>query len=222
MNTKIKICGIKRPEDIEYVNEGLPDYIGFVFARSKRQIDIDTAKRLKKRLHPDIQAVGVFVNEAAEQAAWLVNEGIIDIVQLHGEENTEYIQILRSLMKRGKIIQAVRVQTAWDIKSAENTSADYLLFDKFSPKAYGGMGETFNWKLIDSVKKPFFLAGGINCENVKKAVALLHPYSIDVSSAVETEGVKDRNKIMDIIKSVRETGFEHLEAGLKTKIKSGL
>lgn len=222
MNTKIKICGIKRPEDIEYVNEGLPDYIGFVLARSKRQIDIDTAKRLKKRLHPDIQAVGVFVNEAAEQAAWLVNEGIIDIVQLHGEENTEYIQILRSLMKRGKIIQAVRVQTARDIKSAENTSADYLLFDKFSPKAYGGMGETFDWKLIDSVKKPFFLAGGINCENVKKAVALLHPYSIDVSSAVETEGVKDRNKIMDIIKSVRETGVEHLEAGLRTKIKSGL
>ncbi|MCI8824748.1 MAG: phosphoribosylanthranilate isomerase [Lachnospiraceae bacterium] len=213
MNTKIKICGIRRFEDIEYVNEGRPEYIGFVFAKSRRQVDIETAKKLKKRLNPDIQAVGVFVNEAAEQAAWLVNEGIIDVVQLHGDENTEYIQILRSLMKRGKIIQAVRVQTAQDVKSAENSSADYLLFDKFSPEAYGGTGETFEWKLIDSVKKPFFLAGGINCENVKKAVALLHPYSIDVSSAVETEGVKDRNKIMDIIKSVRETGFEYHKQG---------
>ena len=207
MNTKIKICGIRRFEDIEYVNEGRPEYIGFVFARSKRQIDAETAKRLKKRLNPDIQAVGVFVNEAAEQAARLVNEGIIDMVQLHGEENEGYIQKLRSFMKRGKIIQEVRVQTAQDIKSAENSSADYLLFDKFSPEAYGGTGETFEWKLIDSVKKPFFLAGGIHCENVKKAITLLHPYSIDVSSAVETEGFKDRDKIINIIKSVRETQF---------------
>ena len=205
MNTKIKICGIRRFEDIEYVNEGRPEYIGFVFARSKRQIDAETAKRLKKRLNPDIQAVGVFVNEAAQQAARLVNEGIIDMVQLHGEENEGYIQKLRSFMKRGKIIQVVRVQTAQDIKSAENSSADYLLFDKFSPEAYGGTGETFEWKLIDSVKKPFFFAFGIHCENVKKAITLLHPYSIDVSSAVETEGFKDRDKIMNIIKSVRET-----------------
>lgn len=204
MNTKIKICGIRRPEDIEYVNEGLPDYIGFVFAKSRRQIDIDTAQKLKKKLHPDIKAVGVFVNEALEQAAWLVNNGIIDLVQLHGEEDEEYIQTLRKLMKRGKIIQAVRVQTAQDIKSAENSSADYLLFDKFSPDAYGGTGESFDWGLIGSVKKPLFLAGGMNCENVEKAVALLHPYAIDVSSAVETKGIKDKNKIIDIIAKVRE------------------
>lgn len=207
MNTKIKICGIRCFEDIEYVNEGRPEYIGFVFARSKRQVDAKTAKSLKKRLNPDIQAVGVFVNEAAEQVAQFINEGIIDIVQLHGEENEGYIQKLRSFMKRGKIIRAVRVLTAQDVTSAEDSKADYLLFDKFSPKAYGGTGETFDWKLIGSVKKPFFLAGGINCENVKKAITLLHPYSIDVSSAVETKGIKDRDKIMDIIKSVRETGF---------------
>lgn len=208
MNTKIKICGIRRQEDIEYVNEGMPDYIGFVFAKSRRQINAETAMNLKKRLHPDIQAVGVFVNEEPERAAWAVNQGIIDIVQLHGDEDREYIQKLRKMMKRGKIIQAVRVLTAQDVKSGNDSSADYLLFDKFSPKAYGGTGESFDWELIDSVKKPFFLAGGIDCENVKKAVSLLHPYAIDVSSAVETEGVKDRNKILDIIKAVRETGFE--------------
>lgn len=208
MNTKIKICGIRRQEDIEYVNEGMPDYIGFVFAKSRRQINAETAMNLKKRLHPDIQAVGVFVNEEPERAAWAVNQGIIDIVQLHGDEDREYIQKLRKMMKWGKIIQAVRVLTAQDVKSGNDSSADYLLFDKFSPKAYGGTGESFDWELIDSVKKPFFLAGGIDCENVKKAVSLLHPYAIDVSSAVETEGVKDRNKILDIIKAVRETGFE--------------
>jgi len=204
MKTKIKICGIRRLEDIEYVNEALPDYIGFVFAESRRQVSIDAAAKLKKRLNPKIQAVGVFVNEALERAAWLVNHGMIDMVQLHGDEDKEYISVLRGLMKRGKIIQAVRVQKAQDIKSAEDSCADYLLFDKFSPDAYGGTGESFDWSLLGSVKKPFFLAGGINCGNVKQAVTLLHPYAVDVSSAAETEGVKDKSKIMDIIARVRE------------------
>lgn len=210
MNTKIKICGIRRLEDIKYVNEGLPDYIGFVFAESRRQVSTDTAVKLKKELNPKIEAVGVFVNEALERAAWLVNNGVIDIIQLHGDEDKEYIQTLRGMMKRGSIIQAVRVRDRQDIKSAEDSCADYLLFDKFSPEAYGGTGESFDWGLLGSVKKPFFLAGGINCGNVEKAVTLLNPYAIDVSSAVETKGVKDRNKIMDIIARVRGRNKERI------------
>lgn len=204
MNTKIKICGLRRPEDIEYVNECLPDYAGFVFAAGRRQVDADTAAKLRERLDSRIQAAGVFVNEDVQRAARLVNEKIIDLIQLHGDEDESYISELRNLLRRGKIIKAVRVRSQQDIQNADKLHADYLLFDKFSADAYGGTGEAFDWSLISSVHKPFFLAGGIEPGNVEEAVARVHPFAIDVSSGVETDGFKDRDKIIEIVSKVRK------------------
>lgn len=203
MNTKIKICGLRRPEDIEYVNECLPDYAGFVFAAGRRQVDADTAAKLRERLDNRIQAAGVFVNEDVQHVAQLVNEKIIDIAQLHGDEDENYISALRNLLRRGKMIKAVRVKTPQDITDADKLHVDYLLFDKFCPDAYGGTGEAFDWGLITSVSKPFFLAGGIGMKNVEEAIARVHPFAIDLSSGVETDGFKDRDKIIDIVNKVR-------------------
>ncbi len=184
---KIKICGLKRLEDIEYVNITKPDYIGFVFAKSKRQIDIETAISLKERLNDDIKAVGVFVNEKIDKILEIENLNIIDVIQLHGDENDEYIKELRSKTKL-EIIKAYR----------DSKYADYSLFDNINP----GSGETFDWKIINS-KKKYFLAGGINSSNIKEALKL-NPYAIDVSSSVETNGVKDFNKIEEIVRIVRD------------------
>lgn len=205
-NTRIKICGLRRPEDIEYVNECLPDYAGFVFADSRRKVSAGDVARLREKLDNRISVVGVFVNEDVQRVAWLVNEGIIDIAQLHGDEDSYYIFQLRYLLKRGKIIKAVRVQSPRDIAAVDKLPADYLLFDKFSPDAYGGTGETFDWSIITDIRKPFFLAGGIRTENVEQALEQVHPYAVDLSSAVETEGYKDRNKMIDIVNKIREIG----------------
>ena len=205
---KIKICGLRRVEDIAYVNQCKPDYIGFVFAGSRRRVTKEQAKELRVLLNPDIMAVGVFVNEAPRIIAELVQEGIIDMVQLHGEEDEEYIKQLKSLIKDAVIIKAVRVAGEEDILRAQELSADYLLFDTFSQTGYGGTGECFDWKLLQNVEKkitkPFFLAGGINCENVEKALAMCSPFGVDVSSAVETNGYKDSEKILAMVNKVRK------------------
>lgn len=204
--TKIKICGIRRREDIDYVNECNPDYIGFVFAtKSKRMVTRAKAEVLRSRLNKEITPAGVFVNEAVEAVAALVNDGIIDIAQLHGDESEEYIGRLRRLMNRGKIIKAVRVSERADILKAVTCSADYLLFDTYVPGEYGGSGKTFDWELLKDVRRLFFLAGGINSGNLERAVASAHPYAIDLSSAVETDGVKDREKILEVVQRLRET-----------------
>lgn len=197
--TKIKICGLRREEDITYANECQPDYIGFIFADSKRKVTKEQAAHLKEMLSPVITAVGVFVNEEVEKVAELVKEGIIDMVQLHGDETNEYIAQLRKLVPGVKIIKAVRVASWEDVRSSENIAADYLLFDTFSTRAYGGTGTTFDWEMIRNVKKPFFLAGGINQENIVRAMSS-NAYAIDVSSAVETDGYKDRQKMQDMMR----------------------
>ncbi len=200
--TKIKICGLTRMQDIEYVNEALPDFIGFVFANSRRKVSIDTAVQLKNLLDCRIKAVGVFVNENLSTIKQLCQSGIIDYVQLHGDEDAEYLRTLSQQISK-PIIKALRVKDLSSIIAAQQLSCDFLLLDTFSDKEYGGTGKTFDWKLAGDVEKPFFLAGGINSCNAKAAIDSSKPYCLDVSSGVETNGVKDRNKIIDIVSLVR-------------------
>ena len=200
--TKIKICGLSRPLDIEFVNEAHPDYIGFVFAKSKRQINREQARQLKTMLNTDIQAVGVFVNEDIDNIIYLCNHNIIDIVQLHGDEDKYYISQLKKSVSK-PIIKAARVKSADDIHAAERLGTEYLLLDAYKEGQYGGSGDAFDWTMISDVKQPYFLAGGIHSENIMDAIMRVNPYAIDVSSGVETDGVKDRTKIIDIITKVR-------------------
>lgn len=199
--TKIKICGLKRECDIDFVNEAKPDYIGFVFADTKRYISPHDAMNLKKRLDKNIKAVGVFVNADILFVSELVNEKIIDVVQLHGDEDDEYIKKLKS-QTDAPIIKAVRVKTADDIISADRGFADFLLLDKYSHGIYGGTGESFDWSMIPKILKPYFIAGGITAENVSLALRY-NPYAVDVSSGVETGGLKDKEKILNLVKKVR-------------------
>lgn len=200
--SKIKICGIKRMPDIEYVNEASPDYIGFVFAKSPRQVNFEVAAELKKNLDHRIKAVGVFVNAPIKEILALVNAGIIDLIQLHGDEDVHYIEQLKDHTSV-PIIKAVRVQNQQDIIDKQELPYEFLLLDTFQKDVYGGSGKTFDWKLIPQLKKPFFLAGGINIENINRAICECHPYCLDVSSSVETDGVKDREKIIEIITKAR-------------------
>lgn len=215
--TKIKICGLRRKEDIAYVNECLPDYVGFVFAPGKRTVTKETAGSLRKLLAPSIVPVGVFVNEKIEVIVRLVQEGIIDAVQLHGDEDAAYIRRLSEAISQAKngsckadkgmtawhpIIKAVRVASPKDVQDCETIPADYLLFDARTKDEYGGSGRSFDWEVIKNIKRPYFLAGGISIENICEA-ARLAPYAIDVSSGVETDGCKDREKILDIVEKVR-------------------
>jgi phosphoribosylanthranilate isomerase len=186
---KIKICGLSRECDIDYVNEALPDYAGFVFAESKRKISEDQAFTLSRKLDPRIVSVGVFVDHDISFVRNILERGIINVVQLHGHEDAEYIREVGA-----PVIKAVRLNEYRGI----DYPAHFLLFD--SPLA--GSGKTFDWSLIPSTEKPFFLAGGINIGNISEAMKI-NPYAIDVSSGVETDGLKDRGKIIEIVRSVR-------------------
>lgn len=200
--TKVKICGLTRKCDIEAVNEVQPDYMGFVFAESKRRITPQNAYRLRELLNDKIMSVGVFVDETIEQIKDICAMGIIDIIQLHGHENAAYIERLRK--ESGKpIIKAVRVRSKEDIRSAELLNSNYLLLDAFSDKGAGGTGETFDWKVIDGVEKPFFLAGGLNSSNILPAISAVKPFGVDISSGVEIDGFKDSGKIVEIMSLIR-------------------
>lgn len=202
---KIKICGLTRMQDIEAVNKALPDYVGFVFAESRRQISANAAKALKSRLNPSIEAVGVFVNEDPANIVKLCESHVIDLIQLHGDEDEDYINDLKKYVPN-KIIKAVRVKSSQDIERARGIHCDYLLFDAWHEKKYGGLGRSFDWSLITGIDRPYFLAGGINPANVLEAVKSCSPYCIDVSSGVETDGLKDPDKIMEIVTMVRKGG----------------
>ena len=189
--TKIKFCGLKRTEDIKYANELKPDFIGFVFApKSKRFVDADTAKELKNLLDSNIKAVGVFVDEDLNAVAKLLKDGIIDIAQLHGSEDEEYIKSLRAICDK-PIIKAFTIVSKDDIKKANESTADYILLDSGK-----GSGETFDWDLIKEVNRPYFLAGGLTLDNVENAVKTLHPFVVDVSSGIETDGFKHFDKMI--------------------------
>ncbi|MDO4482411.1 MAG: phosphoribosylanthranilate isomerase [Bacillota bacterium] len=196
--TEIKLCGLFRECDIEAANEIMPEYIGFVFAKgSPRYINPEKAEGLKKLLNEKITAVGVFVNEDPYKVAELLKKGVIDAAQLHGQETEEYIEKLRTLTDR-PVIRAFRIKTESDIKEAEESSADYILLDSGA-----GTGEVFDWNLIKNIKRKFFLAGGLDAENVGEAVRSIRPFAVDVSSGIETGGIKDKTKMADFAAAVR-------------------
>lgn len=197
--TRIKICGLRRAEDIGAVNGLRPEYIGFVFFRgSKRYVTPEEARTLRDGLAPEIRAVGVFVDEKPETVARLLEEGIIDIAQLHGHEDEAYLAELRKLTDK-PLIKAFRVRSAEDALQAQASTADAILLD-----AGAGDGKTLDWNWLEAVTRPFFLAGGLNPENAGKAVRKLEPYAVDVSSGVETDGVKDVMKMRAFVRAVRE------------------
>lgn len=202
--TKIKICGLTRMEDIECVNELMPDYIGFVFTQSRRQVNEARAMSLKDKLNIGIKSVGVFVNEKPETIVRLCNIGLIDAVQLHGDEGEDYIARLKEGVNV-PVIKAVRVRNQRNIINAEKLSCDYLLLDTYKVGQYGGSGESFDWSIVAGINKPFFLAGGIHLDNVLMAINQTNPYAIDVSSGVERDGFKDQSKIREFITKVRRS-----------------
>ena len=202
---KVKICGIKNLQDVQAVNKHKPDFAGFVFyPLSKRYVSLIVARRLKAALNRHIKTVGVFVNAPVEEIAAAAELGIIDLVQLHGDEGNTYIAELKKICKL-PIIKAVRVQDESDIKRADYYDCDYLLFDTYSQSAYGGTGRQFNTQLLKGVKihKPYFIAGGLNADNVRRALKGLKPFAADVSGGVETDGGKDAAKIKAFIKQVK-------------------
>ena len=197
--TKIKLCGLSRTCDIEAANELRPEYIGFVFApKSKRYVSPEKATELKQLLHPDIKAVGVFVNESLQNVAELLKNGVIDVAQLHGTESEEYVRELRTLTDK-PIIKAFRVECERDIREANASSADYVLLDSGA-----GTGTVFDWNLLSHMQRPYFLAGGLDTENVSEAIKVLKPFAVDVSSGIETDGVKDKTKMAAFVAAVRK------------------
>lgn len=198
--TKIKLCGLSRMEDIAFANAARPDLIGFVFAEeSRRYVSPETAKELKAALSPEISAVGVFVNAPVKTVAALLSSGAIDLAQLHGGEDERYIAELRKYTKK-PLIQAFRLASAADVERAKASLTDYILLDNGS----GGTGETFDWSLLKAVGRPFFLAGGLDCENVQTALSAVCPSAVDVSSGVETDGKKDLKKMTAFVQAVRK------------------
>lgn len=188
--TKIKLCGLRRECDIMYANELLPDYIGFVFVEtSKRFVSVEEATKLKRMLDERIIPVGVFVDAPQEFIVSIVNKGVIGAVQLHGKEDNQYIKELRKKVDC-TIIKAFRIDSEADVKEAETSYADYVLLDSGS-----GSGKTFDWSYINNINREYFLAGGLTPDNVAEAIKILHPFGVDASSSLETEGYKDKEKM---------------------------
>lgn len=214
IDCRVKICGLRREEDISCVNAYLPDYIGFVFyPKSKRYVTGEQAQKLKEKLDPRIRAVGVFVNADPDAVIALLQKNIIDIAQLHGQESEEQLRKIRE--QTGKpVIRAVKVTEETNLQKAYQTDADYILLDNGM-----GSGKPFPWDVIlkqlaqeelqeKICGKPFFLAGGISPENMERAAEAFRPYALDLSSSVETDGVKDPEKIRKLMETIRKRGTE--------------
>ena len=218
---KVKMCGISKVETIPAVVEAKPDYMGLVFAPSKRQVTVDQAKTLVEELHkecalkygsdtePDkndtIKTVGVFVNETVDNLVTIANEANLDAVQLHGDEDEAFIQSLKE-RTNVEVWKAVQIRTAADAEKWIDSSADMLLFDAYHKDERGGTGEVFDWSSLDAFERPFMLAGGIDSTNVARAIRTVRPYGIDISSGIETNGVKDDEKITAFTKIVKSIG----------------
>ena len=197
--TKIKMCGLSRPCDIEAANALGIEYVGFVFAeKSRRYVSPERAAELKKLLLPEAKAVGVFVNSPPVEIAKLLDCGIIDAAQLHGSEDEDFIHSLRRLTDK-PIIKAFRIDSSDDIAAANASSADFVLLDSGS----GGTGSQFDWRLVKGMTRPYFLAGGLDPANVKAALSALSPYAVDVSSGIESHGLKDKEKMQNFVSAVR-------------------
>lgn len=204
-----------KPCDIEYANRVKPDLVGFIFANTRRKISAAQAKQFREALDAEIPAVGVFVNEDISVITSLVQNGCIDLIQLHGEEDADYIRRLREVCDV-PVIKAVKVQTVEQIRQAAALPVDYLLLDTYRKGVLGGTGEAFDWELLREAKaaagdtaegelfgKPYFLAGGLHAGNLREAAAL-GSYGLDVSSGIETDGSKDFTKMVEVMELVRK------------------
>ncbi len=221
---KVKMCGISKVETIPAVVDAKPDYMGLVFAPSKRQVTVDQAKTLVEELHKQyanrynrdaeqcsnqtlihqefIKTVGIFVNETLDNLVTIATEVNLDAVQLHGDEDEAFIQSLKE-RTNVEVWKAVQIRSAADAEAWIDSSADMLLFDAYHKDERGGMGEVFDWSCLDEFERPFMLAGGIDSTNVARAIRTVRPYGIDISSGIETEGVKDDEKIKAFTNIVR-------------------
>ena len=215
---KVKMCGISKVETIPAVVEAKPDYMGLVFAPSKRQVTVDQAKTLVEELHKqytkrynngaeqsnndEIKTVGVFVNETLDNLVSIATEANLDVVQLHGDEDEAFIQSLKE-RTNVEVWKAVQIRSAADAEAWIDSRADMLLFDAYHKDERGGTGEVFDWSCLDEFERPFMLAGGIDGTNVARAIRTVRPYGIDISSGIETDGVKDDEKIKAFTNIVR-------------------
>ena len=208
---KIKMCGISKVETIPAIIDAKPDYMGLVFAPSKRQVTVEQAKTLVEELHKQyavrynsetIKAVGVFVNETVENLLKIAEEVKLDVIQLHGDEDESFIQILKE-QSNVEVWKAVQVRSAADAEKWIDSSADMLLFDAYHKDERGGTGEVFDWSSLDEFERPFMLAGGIDSTNVARAIRTVRPYGIDISSGIETNSVKDDEKMKAFTNIVR-------------------
>ena len=201
--TRIKICGLSRMEDMAFVNDARPDYCGFVidFPKSRRNVTADQARRLREKLDPAILPAGVFVNAPAEAVAALLNDGTLSIAQFHGQEDEAYLSRLRALAPGKELWKAFVIRKPKDLEPVRSSSAHRVLLDN----GYG-TGAAFDWTLIRDVERPWILAGGLTPENLPEAVSALHPWGVDLSSGVETAGVKDYDKIRAAVQAVRAYG----------------
>lgn len=196
--TKIKLCGMFRSEDISFVNEVKPDFCGFILAEGfRRRILKEQAAEFRRALDPDIPAVGVFVNNSCEEIIAYLQDGTIQMAQLHGNETEEDIQYIKAMTGKS-VMKAVKVTNRYDVELWLDSAADYLLFD-------GGMGSgiTFDWSALTDIDREFFLAGGLNAGNLVAAIDRVHPYAVDLSSGVETDGVKELEKMREVARLVR-------------------
>ena len=197
---RIKICGLMRPQDIDMVNEVCPDIAGFILASGRRRtVTPGQMRALTDRLKPEIRTAAVFLDQDIRWIADLAAGGLMDIIQLHGHEGNEEIRYLRSRTDK-TVIKAFRIDTAENIRRAEDSEADLVLLDH----GVGGTGQAWDWSLLTGMKRPFILAGGLDSENVQEAVRKTQPFGVDVSSGVETDGCKDREKILRFVRTVRQ------------------
>lgn len=211
---KVKMCGISKVETIPAVVEAKPDYMGLVFAPSKRQVTVEQAKILIEELHKQcinhydtkvVKTVGVFVNETLDNLVRIADTANLDAVQLHGDEDEAFIQSLKE-RTNVEIWKAVQIRSAADVEKWIDSSADILLFDAYHKDERGGTGEVFDWSSLDAFERPFMLAGGIDSTNVARAIRTVRPYGIDISSGIETNGMKDDKKITAFTKIVKSIG----------------
>ena len=198
--TKIKICGLSRPCDIDYVNEARPDFCGFVLGapKSPRNIPLSRLYELRPRLDSAIIPVGIFVNNPLEQILPPANDQMLGAVQLHGSESPDYIRALKKELSI-PVIKAFRVTGPESLREAEESPADWILLDNGT----GGTGRAFDWSLLKDMKRPYILAGGLGPENLAKSIQTLHPWGVDMSSGVESGGFKDKEKILAAVAAVR-------------------
>ena len=207
---KIKICGLRTPADVAAVNAALPEYAGFIFVPMRRRyVAPAQAEILCQQLDPRIRPVGVFVDARVEEILEVLTHCPLDMVQLHGTEDNDYIAMLRAAYRDRFavesrnlcIVKAFRVEGADDIRRAEASAADEILLDHGT----GGTGERFDWTLLQHCRRRFFLAGGLTPDNVEDAIRVAQPYAVDASSSLESDGRKDPEKIRRFVAAIRRS-----------------